>query len=468
VATRAHAKRVPQSVAEERSERQTVTAQQLAIYRGHLPGLRRRLSRIADPRNPKKTKHRMAVVMAMGLLSFVFQKASRRQANQELTRPMFVANLRLFFPDIEELPHHDTLNRLLSRIEVQEIESAHLEFVRRMIRNKKFGRYLVDQQYPIAIDGTQKLVRGELLSAEWQQRTIGKGDATEPQYYVGVVEANLAFRNGMTMPLMSEILEYAAGDPARSKQDCETKAFHRLAERLKRAFPRLRILVLLDGLYPNGPVLETCRKNRWQFMIVLPDKSLPSVWEDYHGLRQLERGNEHRRVWGRRRQQFHWINHIEYRYGDHERKRQSVHLVVCDEAWEEIEKGSTSVVTRTARHVWLSSEPLNRANVHERCNLGARHRWAIESSFLVEKRHGYHYEHCFSYDWQAMKGYHYLMRLAHALNVLALYSSALVRKVRELGVSGLLRFVYETLTGPWLDGAQVQALLDRPFQLRLV
>jgi hypothetical protein len=60
------------------------------------------------------------------------------------------------------------------------------------------------------------------------------------------------------------------------------------------------------------------------------------------------------------------------------------------------------------------------------------------------------------------------MRLAHALNVVALSSSALVRRVRELGVSEQLRFVYETLTGPWLAAAQVPALLDRPFQPRLV
>lgn len=55
------------------------------------------------------------------------------------------------------------------------------------------------------------------------------------------------------------------------------------------------------------------------------------------------------------------------------------------------------------------------ANVHERCNLGARHRWGIETGFLVEKHHGYSYEHCFAYHWNAMKGYHALMRLAHLL-----------------------------------------------------
>lgn len=40
------------------------------------------------------------------------------------------------------------------------------------------------------------------------------------------------------------------------KQDCERNAFKRLAKRLKAEFKRLPIMVMLDGLYPNGPVLE--------------------------------------------------------------------------------------------------------------------------------------------------------------------------------------------------------------------
>ena len=39
---------------------------------------------------------------------FVFQFASRRAVNRELTRPQFEANLRLLFPELETLPHADT------------------------------------------------------------------------------------------------------------------------------------------------------------------------------------------------------------------------------------------------------------------------------------------------------------------------------------------------------------------------
>ncbi len=78
---------------------------------------------------------------------------------------------------------------------------------------------------------------------------------------------------------------------------------------------------------------------------------------------------------------------------------------------EEVDQKSNEIVTKRGRHAWISSKPLNKGNVHGRCNLAARHRWGIESGILVEKRYGYQYEHCFSYNWKAMRGYHYLMRL---------------------------------------------------------
>ena len=65
-----------------------------------------------------------------------------------------------------------------------------------------------------------------------------------------------------------------------------------MAKRLKQEFGHLPIMVLLDGLYPNGSIMEQCRKNRWGFMIVFQDKSLPRIWEEYEGLKKLETKNQ--------------------------------------------------------------------------------------------------------------------------------------------------------------------------------
>lgn len=456
------------TVEEEQKARQDATVEQVRIFRDQLPILLKSLEKIKDLRQPKKVKHKVTVLLLYGILTFVFQMTSRRHANRTVTRPQFVENLKLLFPDLESIPHHDTLNRLLCDIDVNQIEVAHLDVVRRFIRNKTFRRYLIANCYPIAVDGSQKLVRDIQWCAETLQREIKKGDDTADQHYVYVLEANLAFHNGMTIPLMSEFLSYPDGDIENAKQDCEQKAFHRLADRLKGEFSHLPMMILLDGLYPNGPILKLLRDKNWEFMIVLQDKSLPSVWEEVRGLKKLLPENHLLRQWYKRQQHFSWVNDIDYSYGDNNRLHQKVHVVICEEAWQEVDKKSAKVLTKTSRHVWISSRPLNAGNVHERCNLGARHRWSgIESSFQVEKRQGYQYEECFSYDWDAMKGYHYLMRLGHMLNVLAQHASSLVGLVRQLGVRGFIEFVVDTVAGRWLNSQTVRDRLAAPFQFRL-
>ena len=275
-------------------------------------------------------------------------------------------------------------------------------------------------------------------------------------------------RQGMVIPLMSEFLTYEAGADGQRKQDCETKAFHRLAARIKKAFPRLPILLLLDGLYPNGPIMERCRGYHWDFMIVLKDGSLSSVWEEYHSLAHEQQANRMQQNWGERRQHFQWVNAIRYEYGPNAKKAIDIHVVVCREQWEEVDPDTLEIVTKESKHAWISSRPLSRLNVHTRCNLGARYRWGIEGAFLVEKHQGYAYEHAFAKQWNAMKGYHYLMRLAHLFNTLARFSKELAELFTTLGVQAAIGFIRNTLTGPWLAPDEIAQRMRRPFRLRLL
>jgi hypothetical protein len=194
------------TVEEETQARQEAVTEEAKVLKANLPVLLKRLSKIPDPRNPKKIKHKLTVLMLYGILVFVYQMASRRQANDKMTNPIIIENLKLLFPELQSMPHSDTLQRLLAKIDVNEIEKAQIELVRSLIRKKKFARYLIQGRYPIAIDGTQKMVRDYLWSEQCLERKIKvkKGKETKKQYYVYVLEASLAFRNGMTIPLMSE------------------------------------------------------------------------------------------------------------------------------------------------------------------------------------------------------------------------------------------------------------------------
>jgi len=459
-------KRIYQTVEEEQAERQRVVEEKTKVFRSLLPELLKGLARIKDPRDPKRAKHKLTVILLYGLLIFVLQLRSRREIAREMALPELWENLNIIFPELQSLPHHDTLNRLLSRLEGEDLEAVLIGTVQKLLRNKKFQRWLRDRRYLIAVDGTQKFSRDYPWTEELNRRAAGK-NGEEVQYYVYVVEANLVLPGGGSIPLAGEF-QFTGEELDNNKQDCELKAFYRLAGRLKQYFPRLPITVLLDGLYANGPVMELCRKYRWEFMIVLQDKALPSVWKEGRALFKLNPENSRRQTWGNRRQYFWWTNDIDYAYGPNDRKRQTIHLVVCEEEWEEIDPKTGKIIKKTSRHAWIASQPLSHKNVHRRCNLTARYRWSIENNILVEKRHGYEYEHCFSYNWHAMQGFHYLMRLGHLFNILAHKSIYLAGIVCELGTRGLIKFFRETLKGPWLDIERIKTLVAAgKFQLRL-
>ncbi len=462
------------TIAEEKDAIQQTAEETLSVYRQLLPGLLEKLSRIPDPRNPQKIKHKMTMILLYGILMFVHQVPSRRKANQELTTPQLLENLKAVFPEIKDMPHQSTLCRLLEKMDVDSIEAAYTELLKQNIRKKRFKNLLHKNRYLVAVDGTQKYVMDECWDNRYPRRAV-RGKDGEYHYYAYVLEAVLIFANGMVLPLMSEFLENspeleAIENDEAWKQDCELKAFYRLAKRLKKTFPKLPVTLLLDGLYANGPVMEICRRNKWHFMIVLKDGSLPSVWQEVNGLMRLDTRGEQRqeRKWQDRTQIFKWVNEIEYSYGvGKANKKIIIHVVTCDESWGVTDKTGCTVI-KTSRHAWLSSHPINRNNVHELCNLVARKRWLHENNILKEKHQGYHYEHIFSYDWNGMRGYHCLMHIARMLNELALHSISLIEQIKEIGLQPFIQKFREIMIHRELDTERLSRLVDFPGQLRLV
>ena len=76
--------------------------------------------------------------MIFGLLAFVFRLKSRREMNRELTGAAINHHLQKIFPELDSIPHADTLARFLETAKITEIESAHIA----MIKHTSPGRNL--------------------------------------------------------------------------------------------------------------------------------------------------------------------------------------------------------------------------------------------------------------------------------------------------------------------------------------
>jgi len=163
-----NAKQMHCSVEEMTTDRADKLSSQIQAWRSVLPILIRRFSKIHDPRRAKSIKHKLSVVLLYGLFAFIFRLSSRREINRELSGTIIFENLQKIFPELESIPHADTLARLLEKINVNDIEKTHMHLIYQLIRNKKFKKLLISGCLPVAIDGTQKLYRdGELHDLRW-------------------------------------------------------------------------------------------------------------------------------------------------------------------------------------------------------------------------------------------------------------------------------------------------------------
>lgn len=460
------------SVEEEVEDRYETAAEVIKAYKKYLPGILKDLSKIEDPRNPKKVQHKLSLLMLYGIFMFVFHMSSRRAANSDIT-PIFMKNLKQFFPELDSLPHSCTLARLLEVIVSDDIEELIANLVHRLIKDKKLVNYMVSKKYVFAIDGTQKLTR----NWEWNKNSLTKHIKGQPEgvnrYYAYALEASLVLPGGLTIPVLTEFLDRDAHkevgtDTEKHKQDCEYKAFIRLSARLKKYFPKLQIVVTLDGLYTKGPIFEQCQKHGWDYMVILKDGSLKSVWEDIEKLKDKGRAETYSApLMNKVKQDFWWVNGVDYRY-DNGCKSIKVNVVVCLETIISIDSKTGKEVTEYKKFAWVSFKEINAKNVEKRCNLMGRPRWNIETQNLVEKHHGYAYEHCFSYNWNAMKGFHYLMHLAHTINTLTLFSTGLILKVKEHGVRRTIELIWLIFKGSLLDYEKLKFVTNEKYYLKLV
>ena len=111
-----------------------------------------------------------------------------------------------------------------------------------------------------------------------------------------------------------------SSDDEFKKQDCELKAFYRLAASLKEHYPRLPICLLLDGLYCNQNVLSICEKNQWDYFITLQDNSVPAIQKKIQADLNAHQENRLHRQNKEVAQDYSWTNPIPHTFWNNWKK----------------------------------------------------------------------------------------------------------------------------------------------------
>ena len=372
---------------------------------------------VRDTRAAERCTYQTRYLLWMGLLLFVLKLGSRRQLNFGLDSPVALANVnRLSDCDQERLAHHDTLNHFLGHIHPAELNRLRRQMVHRTVRMKIFDDARLFGHFVIVFDGTGELVFDEPHCDHCLQRTShGK-----TQYYHYILEAKLVTPDGLAISVGTEFIENT--DPKACKQDCERKAFYRLAPRLKRDFPQLRLCLCLDALYAVSPVLSICEENSWKYIIVFKEGSLPAVWDEYQAL--LKQVPDNRRTcqpYPRCRQSFAWVQDLELQGED-----KKIHRFNAFEC-QENDQGEKHFFA------WITNFRVTDQTVAALGNRGGRPRWKIENQgFNIQKNGGFNLEHAYSLGDQQIKNYYLLLQIAHFILQLLEKGSLLGQECKKL------------------------------------
>lgn len=415
---------------------------------------------VDDPRVPELITYPLEALFFAGVLLFLYRLGARRQIAQMLRgNGPSAAKFRALF-GVESCPHGDTLNVTFQRVDPEQVQAVIIDMVKTLIRKKVLYPFrLLGRYFVIAIDGTGRLVFFErhcphCLTATHHGQTI---------YYHPVLEAKLVCSNGFAFSVMTEFIENPQEHP--DKQDCELKAFYRLTQRLKKAFPRLPICLSLDALFAGGPTMSICEDYGWKYMIVGKEDDIPAIHREFEALLTLAPENQltfHTGPQNDIQQDYAWINDISY--VDADNQEHTVSVLECVE-----EKSDADGQRKTTRFKWITNFNLKSNNVIELANQGGRIRWKIENEgFNVQKNGGYELEHAYTQDPTASKVFYLLLQIAHMIAQL-IEKGSLFRKAFPKGVGSAKNIAFRLLEA-WrnlrVSAERIQQLLDARLQIR--
>lgn len=365
-----------------------------------------------------------------GLLLFSFKLGSRRQLDYDLRdtdlEVLHNAN-RLAGTRQKSLPVHKTLVHFLGHIGSDSLAQLRTRCVRRLMRMKALDACRLMGRFVIALDGTGFL----LFRREHCPKCLTQKSGNTTLYLHPVLEAKLVDSQGLALSIATEFIENPTSDdlpgtPSRHvslsdyekiKQDCELKAFARLAPSLKKDFPQTRLCISADSLFACGPAIHICEKHRWSYIFTFKEGRTPDLWQDFMGMLSLVPENSLRLSLPKDiRQLYRWVNDINYI--DSDGRLHTFNAILCRET------------TPTQEHTfaWITDLEVNKDSVAAIANQGGRQRHKIENQgFNIQKNSGLNLEHAYSFDPDNIKAFYYLLQIAHIFLQLWEHGSLLKR-----------------------------------------
>ena len=362
------------------------------IQQKFYPELFKRFTEVNDPRHQSYIEYSIKTMLGTLYYKCIGGISSMQEMTRTFNDELVVKNLYAFVGEkIQDyLPHGVTINELLEKLDPEELENIQKDIAYSMIRRKTFDDARVQKRWQVIVDATELDEGYKKKNDGYLSRCYNKGEKTEfTKYHRSVLEAKIYLGNNLVCSIASEPIEnsdeYVNQSEEAIKQDCESKAFVRLAAKIKKKFPRLPIVISADGLYVTQRVLQICKEYQWDYIIRYKEGCASSIAKEYRALPEVEKSGT----------DIEFQNDIMFQDFD-------VNLVYYKD------KRKSDGEERITEFAWITSIRITKTNAKKIVRAG-RNRWKIENQGFNRQKHWQgNIEHACSWNERAQKN-HYLM-----------------------------------------------------------
>jgi hypothetical protein len=278
---------------------QRMTAAMAAgMARKAFPDLNKAFASLPDPRKQELCVYSASHIWWSGTLMFLTRAGTRNAFDQTRNSGESPKNMGGFCDQAPDDPRFDgearvtcsdNVARHLNRVDTNHVREIPLAMCRQLLKQRVFdSARILGCWYGVVFDGTVQ----EICRKGFQEG--GKSGGNDNSRYRYVLQCGLLGPGNTFFPLMHEHMDMH--DPKTEKEDCEIKAFYRLAKRLKRAFPHMRFCIIGDALYCASTVADICAEYEWKYVLTLKEGRQPELWDEVLRLLPLSPSNV-LRVW---------------------------------------------------------------------------------------------------------------------------------------------------------------------------
>jgi len=395
----------------------------------------------------------MALLLYIMLIEMLAGGYASRRHDHGNTNPVFVGNMgRLAECELERLPYSGTLKYFMEGVNPEVLCKIRESMVDHLFRTKRVYGMRTEPHlthgkrcFLVAIDGVHYYTSNRPIPHS-THRTHGDG---RTEYMLCALEAVLVCPSGIRLPLMTEFIENA--EKEYDKQDCELKAAKRLLQRLKKKYQNMSLVILMDGLYLCGDILELCQKAHWEYSITVTDHTRAFMRKADAA---LERSGNREVACDPKtgiRRTVEWANFVEHNFsaggledgGEGKRKSKSAFKLNV------IRMKTTNCRGEAEMLYYATSLPLHSKDKEalDVLDMICRSRWQIEELFDTEKNHGLKLEKAFGTRGYAGQNYYLLVQIAEIIRTVVIVRSNLFRRLQQMANG---KEIKDTIQAPML------------------